>query len=269
MSEVDKNIHGICGGCQRRSRATGEFPIATKRQGAPPGGVLRDGDGSALTRCDVCRVGKRPVSADGQRKVVRYGKVRSDGGSIRKCGDRAALTCAEGVCGRQARNRQVRPSSRRCAAARAAIGNRQGKARALDVVDLPDVGAIGDDDCPVSARDGRAGPATARGNRDGMRTTRGIRRPVVDNPLPADAGRDCVCDWRGNRSRDRQEQRLILSSRQRRASTGRIQGRCRTESRIDHIKVCIERSIPSIDIRIECGLLDVLVCCIGHDRPQM
>ena len=102
-----------------------------------------------------------------------------------------------------------------------------------------------------------------------MRTAGGVRRAVVDNPLPADTGRNGVGDWRGDRPRDRQKQRLILSSRQRRASTGRIQGRCRTESRIDHIKVCIERSIPSIDIRIECGLLDVLVCCIGHDRPQM
>lgn len=102
-----------------------------------------------------------------------------------------------------------------------------------------------------------------------MRAARRVRRAVVDDPLAADTGGDGVGDWRGNRPCDRQEQRLVLSSGQRRTSARRIQrGRC-TKRSIDDVRIRIDWSVPAIDVRIVCGLLDVLVCRVGHDLPQI
>ena len=97
-----------------------------------------------------------------------------------------------------------------------------------------------------------------------MRTARSVRRAVVDDPLPALAGGDRVSYWRGDRPGDRKEQRLVLSRRERRASAGSVQGGSRPESSIDDVPVRIDRAVPRIDVGIVSGLLDVLVCRVGH-----
>ena len=137
---------------------TGELPVAAKRQRAASGGVLRDDDGTALACRDVGRVASvlfPPMVSEKLLETAKSGVMVA--ASVRT--EIAPLWPALKALA------VVKPGTDRLDLAPEAvplpvpaIGDRQRKARAFDVVDLPDVGAIGDDDGPVAPRYSRAGP---------------------------------------------------------------------------------------------------------------